>query len=388
VPPLSAGTLIGNTAKVLHPVVAGFKVVGNKILAPNGKQFVPYGVSLACAADAATSISALCDGKDLTGNTATAVIAAAAKDWHSNIVAIEVAQEYLFSGPGGSVNASYLHLVDRHVNQANHLGMVVTITLQEEEEHGPAFPTASSTKFWKFMAAHYKNKPDVFFDLYNEPRLPVEAFGSGGTMSDVWNVWQNGGVALLSQGPGEVGTTQETYVGMQSLVNTVRAQGAKNIIVAEGVHYGQSLSGLPTHTLTGANIAYGIEPNPIPNKTPSERYTNFGQYAKTWPIMPTAFLDTYGAATCDPNSPVDVPPLLKYLKSINMGLIFWTPTPGIGIVGTNLNDPTSYPPGATSIASSRCPYRGPGFAWSTTNTIGAGALLKAYFKANSVQLPR
>lgn len=48
--------------------------------------------------------------------------------------------------------------------------------------------------------------------------------------------------------------------------------------------------------------------------------------------MPEAFLDNYGAATCDPHSPVDLPPLLNYLKSINMGLIFWTLDPGVGIV--------------------------------------------------------
>ncbi|NNN01726.1 MAG: cellulase family glycosylhydrolase [Acidimicrobiaceae bacterium] len=384
---MSVGTLIGSTAKVLHPVVAGFRVVGNKILDPNGKQFVPYGIVLECAAASVNSINNKCDGKDQTGNTATAVVAAAAKDWHANIVRFQVAQEYLFSGPRGSVNAAYLSLIDSHVNQANHLGMVATITLQEEEQKGPAFPTASSTKFWKFMAAHYKNNPDVFFDLYNEPRLPVEAFGSSGTVNDVWNTWQKGGSALLPQGPSEVGTTRVTYVGMQSLVNTVRAQGAKNIIVAEGVHSDESLSGLPAHTLTGGNIAYGIEPNPIPNRTSSEQYTNFGQYAKTWPIMPEAFLDTYGAGTCDPHSPVDLPPLFKYLKSINMGLIFWTPAPGIGIVGTNLNEPTSYPPGATNVGSPQCPYRGSGFAWSKANKIGDGALIMAYFKANSVPLP-
>ncbi len=139
--------------------------------------------------------------------------------------------------------------------------MVATITLQEEDQGGPAFPTASSTNFWKYMAAHYKNNPDVFFDLYNEPRLPAEAFGASGSMSDVWNTWQNGGTALTSQGKGKTGTTQVTYVGMQSLVNTIRAQGAENIIVAEGPNYDEDLSGITTHPLTGGNIAYGYEPN-------------------------------------------------------------------------------------------------------------------------------
>ena len=136
----------------------------------------------------------------------------------------QVAQEHLFK-KDGSINYSYLNLVDGLVKKTNSLGMVAIITLQEEHYDGPAFPTSTATAFWKFMARHYKNYPDVFFDLYNEPRLPANALESG---SNVWNIWQNGGNAYLSSGT--KGTTNKivSYVGMQSLVNTIREQGAKN----------------------------------------------------------------------------------------------------------------------------------------------------------------
>jgi hypothetical protein len=247
------------------------------------------------------------------------------------------------------------------------------------------------------MSNHFKDNPDVFFDLYNEPQLPPRAFGPNGSWSDVWNVWQKGGTALttldLENGSNPVGTTNTNYIGMQSLVDTIRGEGANNIIIAEGPDWDQDLSQLPSHYLNGSNIAYGVEPNLHSDqiaggndRTAQDQYIRFGQFDKTVPIVPEAFLDNYGTSACDPNSPQDLPELLSYLKSLNMGLTFWSLTPGAAIVGTNLNDPSSYPSGATSIASSQCPLRGGSKNLSNTNTIGDGADIQAYYKANSDKL--
>ena len=370
------------TASSSNSSPAGFYVDANKIIGPNGKQFVPYGTVIECAA-LTKPVATLCQGKYLSGNTAYAQINAAAKYWNMNILRFQVAQEHLFNSDG-SINYPYLNLIDSLVKQTNSLNMVAIITLQEEHYNGPAFPTSTAITFWKFMAQHFKNYPDVFFDLYNEPRLPANALLSG---SNIWNIWQNGGEAYLASGKAN-GTTNQIvqYVGMQNLVNTIRGQGAKNIIIAEGPYYDEDLSGLPTHTLTGENIAYGIEPNLRHDTTQASQYNTFGQYTNNWPIMPEAFLDNEGTQFCDPNSPVDLPNLLAYLKSLNMGLIFWALIPGNAIVGTNLDQPTSYPKGASSISSPMCPYKGPRTIYASSNTIGDGELIMNYFKANSVQL--
>jgi len=359
---------------------ASFVVKGNKIIGPNGKQFVPYGVVIECASMVMPE-QKLCTGNDVTGNTGSAMVEAASKDWHMNIVRFQVAQEHLFHS-NGSINTAYLNLINGLVKEANSLKMVAIITLQEEHYSGPAFPTASATRFWKFMANQYKNNPDVFFDLYNEPRLSAKAAGS---VANMWNIWQNGGSAFYSTGDGYIGNNKINYVGMQSLINTIRSQGSNNIIIAESPNYDEVLSGVPTHQLTGENIAYGIEPNLKHDTTQAEQYTTFGQYTKKWPIMPEAFLDNYGTHFCDPNSPVDLPKLLNYLKELKMGLIFWSLEPGTGIVGHNLNQPTSYPNGSTSIASPLCPFKGKNSQLPNT-TIGDGAIIKSFFEANSVQL--
>lgn len=364
-------------------ISTGFFVAGNKIIGPNGKQFVPYGVVIECPS-LTKPVTSLCQGNYLTHNTASAQIEAAAKYWNMNILRFQVAQEQLFNHKG-SINYPYLNLIDSLVKQTNSLGMVAIITLQEEHYNGPAYPTSTATTFWKFMAQHFKNSPDVFFDLYNEPRLPTNALAS--TNSSIWSIWQNGGQAYLSSGK-KNGTTNQiiNYVGMQNLVNTIRDQGANNIIIAESPNYDQDLSGLPSHFLTGNNIAYGIEPNLKNDTTQISQYNTFGQYTKKWPIMPEAFLDNEGTQFCDPNSPVDLPNLLTYLKSLNMGLIFWTLTPGDGIVGNNLAEPTSYPVGVSSISSPTCPYKGQNFNPLPNNTIGDGSLIMSYYKANSVKL--
>jgi len=377
------------------PASGSFNVSGNMIVGPGGQQFVPYGVVVECLAEHTTDITKLCAGPAsgvsagalVRANTGAAIVTAAAQGWNANIIRFQVSQENLFSGPNGSVNPAYVDLVDSFVTQTNRLGMVATITLQEEDQHGYAYPTESSVLFWQYMASHYKSSPGVFFDLYNEPQLPTTVAGSE---DNVWNIWQHGGNALSVQtGVHQVlGTTDIAYVGMQTLVNTVRAQGANNIVIAEGPHYDQDLTELTSHYLTGSNIAYGTEPNLASNKilpgndrTMAEQYVRFGQYIKAVPIIPEAFLDNYGTRSCDPNSPTDVPALLQYLKSLDMGLIFYSLEPGLAIVGSNLSEPTSYGT-ATSIASSLCPTQG-GNQQLVTNTIGPGAQFLAYFTANS-----
>lgn len=374
-------TISGPSSKPLSRIVGSFSIVGNKIIGPNGKQFIPYGVVLECPANKKDSISDICTGKDITQNTGEATINAAAKSWSMNIMRFQVAQEHLFN-QDGSVNSQYIGLVDKLVKQANNLGMVVTITLQEEQFSGPAFPTATSIKFWQYMANHYKTYNDVFFDLYNEPRLGVAA---AGTMDNVWNLWQNGGIANAATNEHKISTDKMTYVGMQSLVNTIRGEGANNIIIAEGPNSDKDLSGVPTHQLTGGNIAYGVEPNLHMARTQADQYNYFGQYTKKWVIMPEAFLDNVGTQSCDPKSPTELPKLLDYVKSLNMGFMFWSLVPGAGIIGTDLNHPTSYPDGATSIASPDCPHKGKD-ALSPSNTIGDGAIIQQFYKANSIQL--
>ena len=366
---LAAGLAMAaiSTAACAQGAAPGFHVDGNKIIGPNGSQFVPYGFVLECMAK--TNLDKLCMPTEKRPYVDTDKIRAAASFWHANIVRFQVAQETLFNQ--SPYNAKYLGLVDQEVNLANSLGLVVTITLQEEEYKGDPLPTISAIPFWRFMADHFKNNPHVFFDLYNEPRLrPADAGGE----DRMWDIWQHGGPAIP-------GVSSAPFVGMQALVDTIRHEGANNIIIAEANFWDSDLSGVRGHRLNGSNIAYGVEPNlSRKDRTPDDWVRNFGQYAREVPIVPEAFLDYYGSNTCDENSPSDVPRLFSYLKQLNMGLIVWTLNPGVLTVGNNLEQPTSYGTAATID----CPVHQKKHAYPN-NTLGAGEDILNYFRTNSVK---
>jgi hypothetical protein len=93
-------------------------------------------------------------------------------------------------------------------------------------------PDDHSVDFWASVAKEFANHPAVLFDLYNEPR-------------DVsWQVWRDGG-NLVETHKKAPGVKREYHTpGMQKLVETIRAQGAKNVVVAEGLQWGFDLSGI------------------------------------------------------------------------------------------------------------------------------------------------
>ncbi len=96
-----------------------------------------------------------------------------------------------------------------------------------------SMPDENSLAFWKDLAPAYANHPAVLYDLYNEPH-------------DVtWDIWLNGGTVTDRPG-GRRGGAPKTYqaVGMQKLLDTVRAAGAKNVVIAGGLNWAYDFDGI------------------------------------------------------------------------------------------------------------------------------------------------
>ena len=242
-----APTTATNLSSVAPMPGAGYRVVGNKILRPDGQQFIPYGFVVYCLAK-----------KDVTCNDAaspgdpvpdTSKIRGAATYWHANVIRFQVAEQNLV--PNGSVDASLLARLTADVRLANSLGMVAIITDQEEYFNQPPLPLDSAIPFWDAVSSAFKGDPMVFFDLYNEPRLGASSTGSS---EGTWNLWRNGGTA-------DVNGISYHFVGMQALVDRIRADGAANVVVAEGLHADKDLSGIPRYALDGTNVSYGMVHN-------------------------------------------------------------------------------------------------------------------------------
>jgi hypothetical protein len=93
-------------------------------------------------------------------------------------------------------------------------------------------PDDHSVDFWASAAKEFANHPAVLFDLYNEP----------GNVS--WTVWRDGGNLVEEHKKAPGGKWEYHSPGMQKLLDTCRAQGAKNVVVAEGLEWGYDLSGI------------------------------------------------------------------------------------------------------------------------------------------------
>jgi hypothetical protein len=371
----SAPPSSSTTFPLVSPVGA-LRVVGNQVQGPSGHQYIPYGFVVWCL----SSPNLACATHSSTNPITDAdKIRSAATYWHANTVRIQVAWEHLFGGGGTAVDQSYLAQVDAEVALANSLGMEAVITLQTERYRGSIMPDAHAVAFWDSMAKHFASNPAVLFDLFNEPRLNAKHWPNF-TESAMWDIWQKGGTATLA---GD--TSPTTFVGMQQLIDTIRAAGAANVVVAEGNQTDHDLSQLPQHVLNGPNITYGMEPDlgrgttfPYGDSTRIQWATNWGNLSATYPLMMEAFQDYPGASLCNPRSPALFPKLLAYLQADHLGMIFFSLDPGIGVVGHDLSHPTSF----VGINTFDCS------ADLATNAVGPGEELLNWFRTNASPVSR
>ncbi|HBC88976.1 MAG TPA: hypothetical protein DCZ94_18700 [Lentisphaeria bacterium] len=164
----------------------------------------------------------------------------AIEDWKSNVIRLALMDDYWFgkSDRQNDGGTEYRALVNDIVSFASNRGAYVVLDLHHyraiKEEH---------LKFWKEVAAKYKNHPAVLFDIINEPY-------------DIsWEIWRNGGFVEEKGKPADIDAVLTadqkskklsgfSSPGMQAAVNAIRETGARNIIVAGGIDWSGDLSGI------------------------------------------------------------------------------------------------------------------------------------------------
>jgi hypothetical protein len=333
--------------------VTTYHVSGKRILDNHGKVFTPYGVHLLGLFTLNWQQSQGFKHLDFNEMKSARTI------WHANTVGIQLASVNLFVG--ASYSHEYLATIDRAVAWAHQEGMNTLLVLQYEGIDGPRppLPTEDSVRFWNFMSIHYRNAPWVFFDVFNEPVRPA-----GLTENEAWPLWQHGG---------------DGYVGMQKLVDTIRGNGAQNLIFIDGLAAGEDLQGVPTHRVNGNNIVYAIHPYIGSQHQSKQQWAtwfgnvaaqaNFPVVADEWNAYPS------GQGECLSQIPALAPQLLNYLNSLHIGLIAWALFPGLLIRGWNYADPTAFDQLIYS-----CDVPVPNY---DPKAQGAGQLLLRYFAAHA-----
>ncbi len=207
------------------------KVVGTKILNSQGKLVLLRGVNTA-------SLEWTSDGQGHILNT----ISNAIQDWHVNIIRLPLSQDRWFGKAPEQKDGgvAYRQLVRQIVDTCatNKCYIILDLHWSDCNEWGGnigqhSMPDQNSVAFWKDFAPVYANHPAVLFDLYNEPH-------------DVsWEVWLHGG-RITDKPNGRRAGTPRTFeaVGMQELLDTVRATGAKNVVIAGGLDWAYDFSGI------------------------------------------------------------------------------------------------------------------------------------------------
>lgn len=212
--------------------IQGLKVSGNKIVNSAGQTVRLLGVNRSGAEFMCIQGYGIFDGP----SDAASVAAMAA--WKINTVRVPLNEDCWLgingvnSAYGGS---NYQQAIVDYVNLLNSYGLIAVVELHWSAPgttpatgQNPMPDADHSPAFWQSVANTFKSNSSVIFDLFNEPYPD-----SNSDTTAAWTCWRDGGTCA--------GVSYQV-AGMQTLVNTVRATGATNIIMLGGVQYSNALS--------------------------------------------------------------------------------------------------------------------------------------------------
>ena len=224
-------------------VPTGLHVVGNQLEDGSGHVIKLHGVDRMGTEYQCTK-SATNAPTDFDGPVDQASVSAMLT-WNINSVRVPLNEDCWLGINGFPANnhtaAQYQSDIVNWVNLLNSNGLVVILDLhwnnsgtnqatgQEpmpDLDHAPAF--------WTSVANTFKNNSSVIFDLYNEPYPGFNTNTGTG-----WSCWKNGSTSPQSSPCADVGFA---VAGMQTLINTVRATGATNVLMLGGLAFSNDLS--------------------------------------------------------------------------------------------------------------------------------------------------
>jgi endoglucanase len=305
-------------ARTPHATVApaspGLAVQGNQLYA-NGSPFVPRGVQIV----GLVAPTSYLWGKYIAAgqNFGLPELQAAVAD-HANLIRFQVS-EYGLDPSNSEYSPGYVTSIENGVEMARSLGLYVIVSLQSESAAGLVasadrcpFPDAGALTDWNELASMFAGDTGVMFELYNEPGGVATAAG--------WSQWLNGGAVVYGSQIGD----SCTAIGMQQLINQIRADGANNVIVVPAVGGETNLAGIPTLSdpadPSDPQLAYGVH---YPNLSTGINAWDkaFGNFSARAPVIVTEWDGAGITGGCTAATPAQDVELLDYLASKRIGLV-------------------------------------------------------------------
>ncbi len=257
--------------------------------------------------------------------------AQAIASWHANAVRIPLNEDCWLGINGVSPTyggATYRAAIEGYVATLHQAGLYVIVDLHWSSPG--AIPAASqqpmpdadhAVDFWTSVASAFANDQAVVFDLYNEPFL----YGTYllDATQDPWDCWLNGcGInQYLTGGSPYTLPLAWNAVGMQPLVNAVRATGAKNPIMVGGLDWANDLSGWLTHRPQDPEGAIVASWHSYPGEGCSDASCWASAVAPVSAAVPVVTGEV-GDHVC--TAPAYVPTLLPWADSVGLSYLGWT----------------------------------------------------------------
>lgn len=235
--------------------LGGLHVSGHRIVNTTGQTVYLHGVNRSGPEYACVENTGIFDGP----STEASVRAMAS--WHINAVRLPLNEDCWLGINIQHVNrnfvgAAYRSAIVRYVRLLNRYRMVALLNLHESApghlvaaSQQPMPDADHSPNFWSSVALTFRNSTMVIFDLFDEP-FPDNDRDTAGA----WTCWKLGGqghgrgsrkrcpdVTYRDAHDRDTGVTYRA-ASMQSLVNAVRATGARQMLLLDGVQYSDSLS--------------------------------------------------------------------------------------------------------------------------------------------------
>jgi hypothetical protein len=275
-------------------------VVGNRLVNAAGKTVTLRGVNRDGSDFLCVEGSGIFDGP--TGPNSIAAL----KSWGINVVRIPLNEECWLGINGlksAYSGAAYRAAVTAYVGALSAAGIYSIVDLHKiapgtgvnthafrpmaDSDHAPAF--------WTSVAGTFKENGMVLLDLYNEPNYIT------------WECWLHGGNCDTRAG--------YPIAGMQSLLDTVRAAGATNVVLLSGIYFADDVSQIlhylprdPLHNLAVSWHVYTQESGECNTLT---CYTQqLAPVAAVMPLLATEFGTSAHSNYCGLGS---TPQLLQWL---------------------------------------------------------------------------
>lgn len=220
-----AGLMVAAPASQAATAAPALHVSGAQLVTSTGAPVQLRGVDRSGTEYACVQGWGIFDGP--SDSTSVATIAS----WHTNAVRVPLNEDCWLGINGVAAaysGANYRNAIVNYVNELNAAGLQAVLdlhwgapgtTLATSQEQMP--DASHAPAFWTSVATTFAHDPAVMFDLFNEPH-------------DVsWNCWRNG--CYMANGV--------LVSGMQTLLNDVRATGATQPVLVEGLGWANDLSG-------------------------------------------------------------------------------------------------------------------------------------------------